>query len=171
MTRETGFRVSVWAFLALVLLPALANAQRQPDRDAHEVSSYVLTEAALAKYTQATHSLKPLLKNSPQACDEESDNAKSLSEMVTQLEAVPGAKRAVQAAGMSTREYLVFGLSMLQNGIAAWGLDQPGGKLSPGTQLANVKFYRAHEAAIKKLDKEAKPADCGDAGRADDSEE
>jgi hypothetical protein len=68
----------------------------------------------------------------------------------------------MQSAGISSREYLVFSLSLLQNGIAAWALDQPGGKVPPGISMANVKFYRTHDAALKKLGEETKTADCDD---------
>jgi hypothetical protein len=52
---------------------------------------------------------------------------------------------------MTTREYMVFSMSLLQTGIAAWGLEQPGGKLPPGVSKANVDFYKAHKATIERL--------------------
>jgi hypothetical protein len=74
-----------------------------------------------------------------------------LSESVGRIDAVPAAKAAIHSAGMTTREYVVFGLSLFQNGVAAWALDQPGGQLPPGVSRANVDFCRKHEAAIQKL--------------------
>ena len=37
--------------------------------------------------------------------------------------------------------------------------------------MANVKFYRAHEAAIKKLGEQAKAADCERSDSENDAEE
>jgi hypothetical protein len=158
--------------MAFALLAAsVALADGQADRDSKEVSNYVLTEAGLAKYTQAAHSMKPLLDKSPEACKEDSESAKSLDQMAAKLNAVPGAKAAMQAAGISAREYMVFSMSLVQNAMAAWALDQPGGKLPPGVQMANVKFYRAHEAALKKLGEETKSGGCKEDDRQDDSGE
>ena len=48
------------AGLALAVAPlatSVSTAQSFPDRDAKEVNSYVLSEAALAKYTRAVANL------------------------------------------------------------------------------------------------------------------
>ena len=172
MIAKIGIRTTALAAMAVALLASTASvADGQADRDSKEISNYVLTEATLAKYTQATHSLQRLLKNSAAACSDDSENAKSLDAMAAKVNAVPDAKTAMQAAGISAREYMVFSMSLLQNGIAAWALDQPGGKLSPGIQMANVKFIRAHDAALKKLGKETKTDNCDDDDRANESEE
>jgi hypothetical protein len=165
------FRMRSGAAAALALAVALlfttvSPAQSLPDRDAKEVSSYVLSETALAKYTRAVANLQPLMKSMAQNCDDE-ESAGSLSAMAARMDAVAGVKAAIQSAGMSTREYLVFSFSVFQNGLAAWALSQPGGKLPPGVQMANVTFYRSHEAAFKQLGDKAKAADC-DAGDEDE---
>ena len=54
----------------------------------------------------------------------------------------------------------MFTWSVFQNGMAAWALDQPGGKPSPGVSMANVDFYRQHEAEFKKLGKSGTSGDC-----------
>lgn len=160
----------VGAVLAAVLVPAAAAAQGIADRDTREVQSYVLTEAALAKYTQATKNLGPLAKKLSDDCDD-SDGAKSLDGSVTRFNAVGGAQAAVKAAGMTTREYVVFTWSLFQTGMAAWALDQPGGKLPAGVSKANVDFYKQHEAAIQKLKPAKKSGDCDDEASGDDSQD
>ena len=62
---------------------------------------------------------------------------------------------------MSTREYIVFSFAMMQSGLAAWGLDQPGGKLPPGVSAANVEFYRKHAVELQKLAEETEDSKCG----------
>ena len=145
----------VWA----LLVPALAGAQSLGDRDAKEVTDYVVTEASLAKYTQAVRKLQPLKDQLPQNCEGD-EQPKSLNDQEAKMDGVPNVKSALKAAGMTSREYLVMSFSVFQSGMAAWALDQPGGTLPPGTKLANVNFYRAHKAELEKLGELSKQADC-----------
>lgn len=156
-TSKTALAVTV-AFS--VSLPApMAAAQSLGDRDAKEVADYVLTDAALAKYAQALRKLQPLKEQLQQDCDRD-DAPKSLDDMAANMDGVPGVKAALRTAGMTSREYLVFSLSVFKNGMAAWALEQPGGKLPPDVKMANVKFYRSHEADLNKLGELTKQADC-----------
>ena len=69
---------------------------------------------------------------------------------------------------MTTRECLVFSLSLFQSGMAAWALTQPGDTLPPGVSKDNVDFYRSHEQALKKLAPQQGSDACDDR---DDSQE
>jgi hypothetical protein len=130
--------------VTLVLAAPIAAAN---DKDAREIASYVLTDAGLAKFTQATEKLAAV----PGACagpkDDDSDS-QSLDQTVAKLNAVPGAQAAIQSAGMTTREYVVFMFSMLHNGMSAWAASQPGGKLPPGTLQSNIDFFKKNEARM-----------------------
>jgi hypothetical protein len=160
MCKTFRFPLAGTVALALTLLaPMVAGAQNPPDGDTKEITSYMLTDAALAKYTQAVRTLQPHMGQLPQDCDGD-ENPTSLNEMAARMDGVPQVKSALKAAGMTSREYLVFSWSVFQNGMAAWTLDQPGGKLPPGVKKANVDFYRSHEAELKKLGEMTKPADC-----------
>lgn len=162
--------IRVYAVLlaaAVLLAPAVSVAQGIADRDAREISSYVLTEAALSKYTQASKSLGAMPESVTGNCDDEGGSG-SLDDTVARLNAVPGAQAAIQSAGMTTREYLVFSLSLFQNGMAAWALTQPGGKLPPGVSKANVDFYRAHEQALQKLGPQKGSDNCSDRDEAEE---
>lgn len=144
----------IWIALALAL-PGLAAAQ---DADTQEINRYVLTAAGLAKYTAATQKLGELA-NQLTSCEDEDDAAtQSLSEMVAGIEENAAATAAIQSAGMTTREYLVFGMAAFQSGMAAWALSQ-GGKLPPGVTMASVNFYRDHEAEIQDMNELTVP-DC-----------
>jgi hypothetical protein len=146
--------------VALALLsPASVEAQNLSDGDSYEIANYVLTDAALARYTQAVHKLQPLMGKLPQECDGDK-HPKTLNDTAARMDGVPEVKAALKASGMTSREYVVFSWSLFQNGMAAWALEQPGGKLPPGVKKANVDFYRAHEADLKKLGQLSKPADC-----------
>lgn len=154
----------LFASTAALIAPSASTAQDFTDRDTQEINAYVLTESGLAKYSQAARNLAAL----PNRCDEdEEEGAKSLDGGAALLDSVPATKTAIKSAGMTSRDYLVFSFSMFQSGMAAWALSQPGAKLPAGASMANVNFYRAHEAAFQKLEKETKRDDCDDA----DSEE
>jgi hypothetical protein len=139
-------------------LPGLAAAE-----DLQEVSRYTLTEAGLAKYAKATRNLAAI----PGACeadedDDDDSNSQSIDDMVAKLDATPGAKAAIESAGLTPREYVVFTFSMMQSGMAAWAQSQPNAKLPPGISQANIDFYRKHEAALAALGENDPCA--GDAG-------
>ena len=155
--------VTIVSALAL-LVPVTAGAQNFSDRDTNEIAGYVLTDAALTKYAQAVRKLQPLKEQLQQDCDRE-DTPESLNGMAARLDKVSGVKSALKGAGMTSREYLVFSLSVFQNGMAAWALEQPGGKLPPGVKMANVNFYRAHKAELEKLGELTKQADCDNSNR------
>jgi hypothetical protein len=132
---------------AAVLAPAVTQAL--DDADTKEIAAYQLTDAAFAKYTQATRGLGALAKSLPAVCDDD-DSAQSLTGIAAKMDAVPGVKAAIQAAGMTSREYLVFSVALLQAGLVA-SLQQPGAQAVPGVNMANVGFFRSHKAAIDAL--------------------
>jgi hypothetical protein len=144
MKRLRGFG----AFFAVLVCVAVAQQPASAqDADSQEVMRYTLTETGLAKFTQAARNVAGV----PGACEQEeddSDDLKSIDQMVAKMNSVPGVQGAIQSAGMTTREYVVFMFSMLQNGWAAWAVSQPGGKLPPGVSQANVDFYNKHEAKM-----------------------
>ena len=84
--------------------------------------AYTQTEVGLARYVH------------------DESEVRTMAQTVARLEATPGAKAAIQSAGMTTRQYTVFAYSLIQNGMAAWNADQPGGQLPPGVSQANVDF-------------------------------
>jgi hypothetical protein len=155
------YAVLLTAVSIALLAPAVSVAQGSPDRDAREVSSYVLTETALAKYKKASGNLGELAKTVSGNCDDD-EGSGSLDESVARLNAVPGAQAAIQSAGMTSREYIVFTMSLFQNGMASWALTQPGGTLPPGVSKANIDFYRAHEQALQSLGNSGGSDPCDD---------
>jgi len=155
---------------AMLFAPAALFAQVGTDADTKAVVSYVLMDAGLAKYSQATKKLSALAKQMSN-CDDEGADAQSIDATVARLDATPGVKAAIQSTGMATREYVLFSWSLLQNGLAAWAMDQPGGKLPAGASMASVNFYRKHEAEIQSLSKLAPTSNCNEEAEDEDSEE
>ena len=170
MTYIRNLMPGLLAVLALALmLPAPSQALTA--RDTQEINSYVLTDAGLARYVKAIKALGPIAKNMSNDCEDDDDSdAQSIDQMVAKVNAVGGARAALQSAGMTAREYLLFTMSIFQTGLVSWGLTQPGGKLPPGVSMANINFYRKNEAAMAKLGESVQSDDCdaGDAGDAED---
>lgn len=161
-------RLSWSLVLATALLAsAFSVAQEFSESDTHEIASYVLNEAGLAKYTEATRNLGEITGQLPDYCDDD-EGMQSLDDGAARLNAIPDVRAAIESAGMTAREYVVFSLSLFQNGMAAWVLSQPGGTLPPDTSMANVEFFRAHEATLQELGNLTQSDDCDDAYEEDD---
>ena len=146
----------------------LASAQ---DADTEEVRRYALTDTGLAKYTQATKRLAALPAAGSGACDDEDTVTQSLADMAAKLDALPGVKAAIQSAGMTSREYVLFSMSLLHTGMAGWAAGQPGGKLPPGVSKANVDFMKKHATELKQLEALSPRDDCGDDAEENDTDE
>jgi hypothetical protein len=163
------FLCAYFVCVACVAMLPVASALASPDADAREVSSYRLSEPALAKYADATRRLSGALAENPPPCDDRSDD--SLSAMAARLDANPGASAAMSAAGMTSREYLVFSLALVQAGVGAWALTEGGGELPPGVSEENVAFFQANEAEIQELSGLLPQNDCVGGGDEDDWDE
>lgn len=162
--------------VALLALGISAPVGAAGDADTREISAYKLTDAGLAKFGNATRRLDEAVQRSPDLCDDrasdDGDDAKTLDQLVAKLDADPRIRQAIQSAGMSTREYAVFSFAAMQAGMAAWALDQPGGKLAPGIAMDNVNFYRRNAATLTKIGEESNAADsCEDESESGGDEE
>jgi hypothetical protein len=152
-----------------LLAPAFSVAQEFAESDTREIASYVLNDASLDKYAKASRNLGEIAEQLPSNCDDE-EGAQSLDEAAARLDAIPEVHEAIVSAGMTSREYVVFSFSLFQNGMAAWVLSQPGGTLPEGTSMANVDFYRQHEATFQELGSLTQSDECDDAYGEDEEE-
>ena len=150
------------AFLAAAaLLLPVARAETLPEADTREVRSYSLTETVLGRYVEATLKLSSI----PLDCSNDEPDISSLTEAAARIDAMPGGKAAVQSTGLTSREYVVFAFSLIENAFASYALEQPGGKLPPGVSMTNVEFLRKNSGVIEQLANETEVADCaGDEG-------
>lgn len=137
------------ALTLALLLPPVAAAD-----DEQEIRNYVLTDAGLAKYSQAARQIAMLPGAQSGACeaeDEEETDAATIDSTAAKFDRYPAAKNAITSAGMTPREYIVFSFALLQTGLAVWGAEQSGGQ-AQAASAANVAFYKRNEANIKKLE-------------------
>jgi len=170
--RIARFVPYVLAAIVAVAHASVAAAQSD-DPDIKEINAYRLSEAKLAKFVQASRNLVAAVDANPELKSGELQKENpSLGEMAAFYDSKPPVKRAINSAGMTSREYVTFMLSMFQAGMMSWAAKQPGAKLPPDFPKENVAFYDAHQkeieaatAEFKKLDKdeadedEPEPAD------------
>ena len=157
---------TVWVSLLMLIAAtagALSGQNRAASADEREIAAYRLTDAALAKYIRASRALAALAR--PAAADtaedaddaeddedEDGDDDMSIAELTAMYDTIPGAKRAITGAGLTTREFVVFTLTLFQAGMAAWLVEQQGwDKLPAGWSRDNVVFYQRHKAQLDSL--------------------
>ena len=162
----TRFHRLLGALTLALILPVIASAD-----DEQEVRNYVLTDAGLAKYSQAARQLAVMDTAQTGACEEseDGDDAQTISDVVAKFDRYPAAKNAITSAGMTPREYIVFSFALLQTGLAVWGADQSGGQ-AQGVSAANIAFYKKNEAFLKKLDTITQKPFCEEEEEEDDGE-
>lgn len=144
----------ITAFAAIDVRADLSKSDEQ------EINNYRLTEKNIEKFSQATKNLLTATQKNPKMFEEgpeapEQKSEETLSGIVEAFDKIPDAKKAIQDAGMTTRDYWMFSLAMV---YAATGnlVLKSGQKLPEGFSRENVEFYQANEAKFMALDKDLK---------------
>jgi hypothetical protein len=156
--KKLNLLLGVLGLAALLAVPA-ASAKLLPDADTREVRAYTLTDAAFARYVAANRKLRDV-KFGNCADDDDDDAQETIASSVARIDAVPGAKAAVQAAGMTSREFVVISFALLENGMASYMMQTPGGKMPDGINPANVDFVRKHGPELHQLADESEDESC-----------
>jgi hypothetical protein len=117
------------AVLVLVLAAAVCGEQAHSaaggDADLRELSRYQLTMADVRKFEAANANLAkhPKAEQDDEDAEDENDN-ESLDEMAVRIESNPVARKAVEAAGLSARQYVVITMTLFQAFLAQYAVDQ-----------------------------------------------
>jgi len=150
-------RLLAAAAAAVTIVAAPLGAQS----DDETLARYQFTEAALAKFTQATRNLIAAAKAQPEAFRErkeaDDETIETIAEVVAFYERHPTLKRAINAGGMTTREYAVFMLAMVGAAMGAFLVEQQQGKFDnvpAGIPRANVLFYQRHKTELDRVGEE-----------------
>ncbi len=158
-------RIARSMMLALfAILVAVCGTKAQAasgDADVRELSRYTLTLADVRKYAAANEALaklpKPAESEEETDSDEESDNAESLDDMVKRMDAVPGARKSIEGAGLTTRQYAVITMAIFQAAFAQFAIEQGADPAKvakdAGVNPANIRFVKEHKAELEKLKK------------------
>jgi hypothetical protein len=154
---------------AVSLAPPLAG-----QTDEETLARYRLTEETLVKFTRAARGVIAAVRADSTALgpDEGDGSPQSLAEITAAYERRPALKRAITDAAMTTREYAVFVMSMLQAAMAAWIVERDNGKFAhvpAGIPLENVWFYQRHQAELERLGDELRGLEHRDAEPEEDA--
>jgi hypothetical protein len=122
------------------------------------LASYRLTTANLDKFLAATQALQDIGDGEfdlDEQIDMEEDEV-SLDAIASAIDSEPVIRGAINSAGMSSREYVTFLLSMMQAMFASIAV-QVGGEdalddMDDGVLKENVRFFMANQEAFEALD-------------------
>ena len=152
---HTAVLVLVFALLAVVC-GQHAHSATGGDADLRELSRYQLTMADVRKFEAANAYLAKHSKEEQDDDDaeDEGDN-ESLDEMAARIESNPIARKAVEAAGLSARQYVVITMALFQASLAQYAVDQGAdpGKVAgeTGVNPANIRFVKEHKAELEQM--------------------
>jgi len=152
---RTAVLVLVFALLAAVC-GEQAHSATGGDADLRELSRYQLTMADVRKFEAANANLAkhPKEEQDDDDAEDEGDN-ESLDEMAARIESNPIARKAVEAAGLSARQYVVITMALLQASLAQYAVEQGAdpGKIAreTGVNPANILFVKEHKAELEQM--------------------
>jgi hypothetical protein len=159
MVLENRFPSTAVMVLVFALLAAVCGEQAHSapggDADLRELSRYQLTMADVRKYAAANANLAkhPTVE---QDDDDAEDENESLDEMAARIESNPVARKAVEAAGLSARQYVVITMALFQASLAQYAVDQGAdpGKIAreTGVNPANIGFVKEHKAELEQME-------------------
>jgi len=158
MVLENRFASTAVLVLVFALLAAVCGEQAHSatsgDADLRELSRYQLTMADVRKFAAANANLAKHPKVE-QGDDDAEDENESLDEMAARIESNPVARKAVEAAGLSARQYVVITMALFQASLAQYAVDQGAdpGKVAgeTGVNPANIRFVKEHKAELEQM--------------------
>lgn len=146
----------VFAPLAVIAGPQ-AHAAKSSDADLRELSRYTLTMPDFNKYAAANENLSKAPKQEESEDDDEASDNESLDEMAARIEKVPGARKAIESAGLTVWQYAVITMALFQASFAQFaieaGADPAKVAKDASVNPANLKFVKEHKADLEKLKK------------------
>ncbi len=160
MTFENRFaRAGVLALVFALLVAVFgqqAYAAGSGDADLRELSRYTLTLTDIRKYAAANANLakQPKAEQEDDEADDEDDD-ESLSAMTAKIERMPAARKAIESAGLTARQYAVITMALIQASMAQFAIDQGAdpAKVARDASVnpANIRFVKENKAELEKL--------------------
>ncbi|HTU64963.1 MAG TPA: hypothetical protein VMF52_03345 [Steroidobacteraceae bacterium] len=147
---------------AHALLPALlvvaaicgqpTHAAPSGDADLRELSRYELTMTDMRKFAAANANLAKTERNED---DEGGSDKESLDDMAARIAKIPEARKAIEAAGLTPRQYAVITMALFQAAFAQYAVDQGADPAKvardAGVNPANLRFVKEHKQELEKL--------------------
>lgn len=153
---RNGLLALMFALVAVVF-GQQAHAAGGGDADLRELSRYTLTMADIRKYAAANANLAKLPKaeeNEDSEDDEDSDN-ESLDQMAARIGKMPEARKAIEGAGLTPRQFAVITMALFQASMAQFAVEQGAdpAKVARDASVnpANIRFVKENKAELEKL--------------------
>lgn len=150
----TSIGIAAAVALTLAALPAGSAAQGQ-DPDARTLAAYRLSAATLTRFAAASKNLAAAARVAGDTLgegDEEGEGAETIADIAAFYDRHPPLHQAIAGAGLTSREYVIFMLTLFQAGMAAWLVEQHGwDRLPAEIARENVVFYQRHKAQLDSL--------------------
>lgn len=147
------------AFRAMILIamltsaPALAGKPAISAADVQSMSGYALSMDTLGKYARAIAAMDAACKDDRRLQEQAEESAmhpgESLEQAIKRVGKSPLVARYFQPAGLEARDVVLLPIVLIGAGaVVEMGADAS--KL-PGLSAAQVAFYRAHQAELKRM--------------------
>jgi hypothetical protein len=154
-------RSAVLAFvLALAAVAFVPQSQAATgDADLRELSRYQLTLAEVRKYAAANANLakhpKVAEDEDAEGDSDEDTSDESLDGMAARIGKIPEARKAIESAGLTVRQYAVITMALIQASMAQFAVDSGADPAKvardAGVNPANMKFVKEHKAELQKM--------------------
>jgi hypothetical protein len=146
------------AFAAAALGPP-SQAATGGDADLRELSRYQLTLTEVRKYAAANANLakhpKVAEDEDAEGDSEDDTNDESLDGMAARIGKIPEARKAIESAGLTVRQYAVITMALIQASMAQFAVDSGADPAKvardAGVNPANIKFVKEHKAELQKM--------------------
>jgi hypothetical protein len=140
-----------FVLVSILFIFSVAQAATK-DADTKEVQSFQMTDAKLDQFTKAVNNVSDAIHKNPKLVrDDESEEApEGISAIVATIDKQPELKKAIEASGMTTRDFVLFEMAAINGALGDWVTKQ-GQKLPPEITPEQVQFYKTHEAKLKAI--------------------
>jgi hypothetical protein len=156
--RRGWMRIVPAALLAVFALSAApAEARAQEETWLAEVGAYRLSDEGLERFRQAIHNLVEVIEADP-SIHHRGAATDGFEETIAFLEQEPAVGRALAAAGMPAREYVLFSMAFIQAGVVMHMADAMGesslDELPESVSRENVAYFRANRERLEGVTEE-----------------
>lgn len=150
LQRSVASLLVVCGFAAFAAGPTSQAAKNKADTDA--LQQVKISENDIAKFKVAERNLIALKKSDPKVGEKMADtpdNA-SIDELAQSLDSLPVVKRAISTAGLTSRQYVLMTLAIIEAMLASEYVKQ--GKAVPSDVVtANVAIVNKHQTELGSL--------------------
>lgn len=136
-----------------ITMPAAAGAQGRGEADAKAVDAYRLTIPKFDAWVKASLAMAKAHAGKVEDDEDEDaveNDAQWLDDIARKLDGIPEARTAIRGAGLSSREYAVLSMVILQSVMADEMMKQYPTMEAPKINPQHLEFVRTNRAYVEK---------------------